>query len=166
MALCLLPLHGDNLVSDMLLFLLMTVIVALVGGVRPALVCAVAGSVLLNYFFTPPLHTLTIKDPNNALALFIFIAVGMLVSSVVDLAARRTREAARAAAESRTLADLASAALAEDDALGLMLERLRETFALRSVTLFERDDEGWRLVACAGRGVHRARGGRDGRARR
>ncbi len=150
MTLCLLPLHGDNLVSDMLLFLLMTVIVALIGGLRPALICAIAGSVLLNYFFTPPVHTLTIKDPNNALALFVFIAVGMLVSSVVDLAARRTREAARGAAESRTLADLASTALAEDDALGLTLERLRETFALRSVTLFERQEDGWRMVACAG----------------
>ena len=148
--LALLPLRGDNLVSDMLLFLLMTVIVALVGGVLPALICAIAGSMLLNYFFTPPLHTLTIKDPNNALALFVFIVVGMLVSSAVDLAARRTRQAARAAAESRTLADLASAVLAEGDTLGLMLDRLRETFALLSVTLFERQDEQWQMVACAG----------------
>ena len=150
--LALIPMRGDvNLVSDMLLFLLMTVIVALVGGLRPALVSAVTGSLLLNYYFTPPLHTLTIQDTNNALALFVFITVAMLVSSVVDLAARRTRQAARAAAESRTLADLASAAFAEGDALGLMLERLRETFALDSVTLFERENDRWRMLACAGR---------------
>ena len=59
----LIPFRGQlNLVSDMLLFLLLTVVVSLVGGLAPALIAAVAGSVLLNYFFTPPLHTLTIRE--------------------------------------------------------------------------------------------------------
>ena len=55
LTLALVPFRGElNLVSDMLLFLLLTVVVALVGGLAPALIAAVAGSVLLNYFFTPP----------------------------------------------------------------------------------------------------------------
>ncbi|MBV9829989.1 MAG: sensor histidine kinase KdpD [Marmoricola sp.] len=149
--LLLVPLDRDlNLVSDMLLFLLITVVVAIVGGLLPALVAAVLGSMLLNYFFTPPLHTLSIRDANNALALFVFIAVGMLVSSVVDAAARRTREAARSAAEARTLADLATSVFAEGDALGQMLERLREAFALESVTLLEKAGDGWRVLAATG----------------
>ncbi|MFL6160511.1 MAG: DUF4118 domain-containing protein, partial [Marmoricola sp.] len=138
--------HQLNLVSDMLLFLLLTVIVALVGGLSPALIAAVAGSLLLNYYFTPPLHTLTIRDTNNSLALFVFILVAMLVSSAVDLAARRTRQAARAAAESRTLANLAGSVLAGSSALTEMLERVRETFALGSVALLE----GGSVRACAG----------------
>ncbi len=154
-ALALAPVQGPvNLVSDMLVFLLMTVVVALVGGLRPALVSAVLGSVVINYFFTPPLHTLSVKDVNNAVALFVFVSVAMLVSSVVDLAARRSRQAARAAAESATLADLAGAALGEGDVLGGVLERLRSTFALTSVTLLERDggpaDAPWAVVAAAG----------------
>ena len=91
--------------------------VALVGGLAPALIAAVAGSVLLNYYFTPPLHTLTISETNNALALLVFVLVATLVSSTVDLAARRTRQAARAAAESRTLANLAGSVLGGEDAL-------------------------------------------------
>ena len=151
LGLALTPLRADvNLVSDMLLFLLTTVIVALVGGLRPALVAAVVGSMLINYFFTPPLHTLSVKDPNNALALFVFVSVAMLVSSVVDLAARRTRQAARAAAESATLADLASSSLGEGDVLGPMLERLRGTFGLVSVTLLARAGETWTVVTAAG----------------
>ena len=147
----LVPFRGDlNLVSDVLLFLLMTVVVALVGGMLPALVAAVIGSMLLNYYFTPPLHTLTIREANNALALVVFVAVAMLVSSVVDLAARRTRQAARAAAEARTLANLASGVLEGGDALGAMLERLRETFALTSVTLFEKSEGRWEVVSSAG----------------
>jgi two-component system sensor histidine kinase KdpD len=147
----LVPFRGElNLVSDMMLFLLLTVVVALVGGLAPALIAAVAGSMLINYFFTPPLHTLTISETNNALALFVFILVAMLVSSAVDLAARRTRQAARAAAESRTLATLAGSALAGRDALAEMLERVREAFALTSVTLLERVEETWQVRASAG----------------
>ncbi|MFL6061961.1 MAG: DUF4118 domain-containing protein [Marmoricola sp.] len=147
LALVLVPVRGNlNLVSDMLLFLLLTVAVALVGGLAPALIAAIAGSMLLNYYFTPPLHTLTIRDANNALALFVFILVAMLVSSTVDLAARRTREAARAAAESRTLANLAGSVLAGSSALAEMVERVRETFGLTSVALVESGE----VRTCAG----------------
>jgi two-component system sensor histidine kinase KdpD len=92
-----------NLVSDMLLFVLVAVIVALVGGLLPAVVAAVSGSVLLNYYFTPPFHTFTIEDPNNTLALLVFILVAVLVSSSVDLAARRRARLDEAAAEATAL---------------------------------------------------------------
>ena len=72
-------------------------------GVWPAVAAAVAGSLLLNYFFTPPLHEFTIAERNNALALVVFVAVALMVSAVVDLAARRTSQAARATAEAETL---------------------------------------------------------------
>ena len=151
LTMALVPLRDElNLVSDMLLFLLLTVVVSLVGGLAPALIAAVLGSVLLNYFFTPPLHTLTISETNNALALLVFVLVATLVSTTVDIAARRTRQAARAAAESRTLANLAGSVLGGEEALTEMLERVRETFALTAVTLLERDDDAWQVVASAG----------------
>src|SRR5512139_3948943 len=127
-----------NLISDVLLFLLVVVVVALVGGFLPAILAAIGGSILLNYFFTPPLHTFTINEANNALALLVFVAVALLVSSVVDLASRRTRQAARSAAESQTLATLAGSVLRGERALPALLERLRESFSLTSVTLLER----------------------------
>ena len=136
----------------MLLFLLVVVVVALVGGFLPAMLAAVGGSLLLNYYFTPPLHTFTISEPNNALALVVFIVVAALVSSVVDLAARRTRQAARATAESETLATLAGSVLRGETALPALLERVREAFGLTSVTLLERARRG------GGQGVAPARG--------
>ena len=139
----------------MLLFLLLTVVVAMVGGLAPALIAAVACSMLLNYYFTPPLHTLTIRETNNSLALLVFVLVAALVSSAVDLAARRTRQAARAAAESRTLANLAGSVLVGEDGLAAMLQRVRETFALTSVTLLERSEDGWVALASAGPQVER-----------
>ncbi len=126
-----------NLTSNVLVFLVGVVAVALVGGFLPALIAAVAGSVLLNYYFTPPVHKFTINDPNNALALLIFIAVGLSVSKVVDTAARRTMQAARAGAESELLATTAGSVLRGERALQAVLDRVREAFGMDSVTLLE-----------------------------
>lgn len=96
----LVPVRGQvDLASDLLLFLLANVVVALVGGWGPALLSAVVGFVLINYWFVIPLHTLSVKDPNNTLALVVFVLVAVLVSSAVEVAARRTAEAARVARE-------------------------------------------------------------------
>ncbi|MFT4262906.1 MAG: DUF4118 domain-containing protein, partial [Nocardioides sp.] len=124
-----------SLASDMLTFLLLVVGVALVGGFGPALVAALLGSGLINFFFTPPFHNFTIASPNNAFALGVFVLVAAMVSWVVDLAARRTREAARAVAESHALANIASTPVTDRASLDEMLDRFRETFGQRSVSL-------------------------------
>ncbi|WP_245679405.1 sensor histidine kinase [Actinomadura hibisca] len=136
--------------TDVLLFLALTVGVALVGGLWPAVAAAVAGFLLLNWFFTPPVHTLTVDEPQNALALAVFVAVAVAVSSVVDLAARRSRQAARSSAESDALRLLAASVLRGEQALPALLERVRETFAVRAVALLERRDGAWRCVDSTG----------------
>ncbi|WP_406319327.1 DUF4118 domain-containing protein [Streptosporangium sp. NBC_01639] len=149
-----------TLPSEILFFLLMVVGVALIGGMWPAVTAAVGGSLLLNYYFTPPLGTLTIHNPENLFALVVFVLVAVMVSAIVDVAARRTREAARAGADAEVLSTLAGHVLRGEAALPSLLARLRETFALTSVTLLERtgppgpddqcDPEVWRIVATAG----------------
>jgi two-component system sensor histidine kinase KdpD len=145
-----------NLVSDVLVFLLVVVVVALVGGILPAMLAAIGGSLLLNFYFVPPLHTFTIRETNNVLALVVFVLVAALVSSVVDLAARRTRQAARATAESETLGTLAGSILRGETALPALLERVRESFGLTCVTLLERTPQ----AGSSGRGAA-ARGPAD-----
>jgi two-component system sensor histidine kinase KdpD len=87
-----------NLMSDALLFLLVAVATAVVGGLLPSLVAAVSGALLLNYLFTPPFRTLIIEDPNNAVALAVFVLVSVIVSVAVDLVARHRRQLDEAAA--------------------------------------------------------------------
>ncbi len=77
------------LADDLLLYLAAVICVTLVGGFVPAIVAAVASSLLLNWYFTPPVHTWTIDSPQNLLALVLFVAVAVTVGSVVHLAARR-----------------------------------------------------------------------------
>ncbi|MFF4559243.1 ATP-binding protein [Streptomyces sp. NPDC001422] len=138
-----------GLANDMLLFLAVTVAAALLGGLLPALASAAFGSLLLNYFYTPPLHRLTVADPKNIVAIVIFVGVAVSVASVVDLAARRTHQAARLRAESEILSFLAGSVLRGETSLEALLERVRETFAMESVALLERvnDVEPW---TCAG----------------
>ncbi|MFD0890966.1 DUF4118 domain-containing protein, partial [Streptosporangium algeriense] len=132
---------GLKLPSAILMFLLMVVCVALAGGMWPAVTAAVAGFMLLNYYFTPPVDRFTIADPENLFALSVYVLVAVMVSAVVDLAARRTREAARASADAEVLSTLAGHVLRGEAALASLLARLRETFGLTSVTLLERTGE-------------------------
>ncbi|WP_234537041.1 sensor histidine kinase [Streptomyces shenzhenensis] len=141
---------GLGLANDMLLFLTFTVAAALLGGLFPALASAAFGSLLLNYFYTPPLHRLTVADPKNIVAIVIFFGVALSVASVVDLAARRTHQAARLRAESEILSFLAGNVLRGETSLEELLERVRETFGMESAALLERAGgvEPW---TCAGR---------------
>jgi two-component system, OmpR family, sensor histidine kinase KdpD len=151
---------GINLTSDVLGFLVAVIAVALVGGFVPAVVEAIAGSLLLNYYFTPPIHYWTIAQANNALALTVFVAVGLVVSWVVDMTARRSKQAARANAESELLVTTAGSILRGQGALDALLERAREAFGMRSASLLERQGQAvsggrgpgadWAVVACSG----------------
>ncbi|MFE7277271.1 ATP-binding protein [Streptomyces sp. NPDC057623] len=143
-----------GLANDMLLFLTLTVASALLGGLYPALASAAVGSLLLNWFFTPPLHRVSIADPKNLLALVIFVLVAVAVASVVDLAARRTHQAARLRAESEILSFLAGNVLRGETGLEELLERVRETFGMDSAALLERESDvaPWTRAGEAGTG--------------
>ena len=128
----------ESITSDVLAFQLFVVIVALVGGIWPALVAAVAAGLLLDFFFVDPLYTVTIAEPLHLLALVIFVLVAVLVSIVVDQAARRSRAAARSGAEAETLAVVAGSVLRGQDALDALVTQLREAFGMTSVLLLEK----------------------------
>ncbi|WP_156725543.1 sensor histidine kinase [Streptomyces apocyni] len=150
LTLLLIHLIGDlGLANYMLLFLALTVAAAMLGGLRPALASAVAGSMLLNYYFTEPQREFLVSAPRNIVSILVFVGVAVAVASVVDLAARRTQQAARLRAESEILSFLAGSVLRGETTLDALLERVRETFAMESVALLERvsDVEPW---VCAG----------------
>ncbi|HEY6787250.1 MAG TPA: DUF4118 domain-containing protein [Trebonia sp.] len=140
---------GANLTTDVLLFLVAVITVAVTGGFLPALAEAIIGSLLLNYYFTPPIHQFTISQGNNILALVVFVTVGLVVSWVVDRTARQTKQSARANAESELLATAAGSILRGQGAVEAILERMREAFGMKSVTLLECADAAPGAVAGA-----------------
>ncbi len=130
-----------NTTSDILLFLLAVVGTACLGGAVSALVASFVASLLLNYYFIPPIHRFTISDPNNVLALVVFAVVAIIVANIVDRATRLARRAARATAEAETLSAVAGSVLRGDRAVPALLARLRETFGMESVLLRQNGQE-------------------------
>ena len=99
------PFRSDlHLSSVLLLFLLQAVAAAAVGGAGPALVAAVFGFFLANWYFTPPLHTLSIAEQESFTALFVYLVVAGVVSWLVTAVAHRSADVARARAEAESLA--------------------------------------------------------------
>jgi two-component system sensor histidine kinase KdpD len=143
-----------SLGSDLLLYLLLVVLIAVTGGAWVAGVAAVAAFLLVNWYFTPPIHTWTISDGQNVLALIVFLVVAAVVSALVSAAARRAIEAARARSEAASLVRLAGALLAEDDPLPSIMQQLLTNFALRSVAVLRPvSPNEWKVEAHAGEAI-------------
>ncbi|MCS7480236.1 DUF4118 domain-containing protein [Umezawaea endophytica] len=131
-------------------YFLATVLVALVGGLGPAVFAAVFSALLLNFYFTPPLFTLTVDTQQNVVTLIAMVVVGVTVALVVDRAARRAAQAASARTEATLLASYARTVLTDPYPLVRLLEKVRENFGLASVVLLEKVDGDWTRVESAG----------------
>lgn len=131
---------SSSMTADVLSYQLLVVVVALVGGIWPALFAALMSGLTLDYLFVEPLYTITISEPLHLLALILYLVIAALVSLVVDQAARRTRAAQRAAAEAELLATVAGGVIRGEDALQALVTRTREAFGLAGVRLLDGDD--------------------------
>lgn len=127
--------NGATIATVVLAYQLLVVVVALVGGIWPALASAIGAGILLDFFFVAPLYEITIADPLHLVDLVIFVAVAILVSIVVDRSARRSRTATLAVAESSTLAAIAGGVLRRGDVLEALVTQLRASFGMRSAVL-------------------------------
>ena len=141
----------DSITSDVLAYQLLTVVVALVGGIWPALFAAVLSGLTLDFFFIEPLLTVHIHEPLHLLALALYVVIASLVSMIVDRAARHTRAAQRAAAESELIQTIAGSVLRGDDATQALVDRTREAFRLDGVRVVaDGPHDDTRVVAATG----------------
>jgi two-component system sensor histidine kinase KdpD len=139
-----------SLPSVLLIYLLVVVGVAAIGGFVPAIVAALGGFLLANYFFTDPLHTFTIAEDDNLVALVVFVIVGAVVGDLVTRVGRRSAQAAQARAEAETIAQLSGSLLSEHDPVPALMTGLRGAFGCASVSVLRRDGEGWRVESSSG----------------
>lgn len=100
----LVPLRDDVAVeSVLLLYLLVVVATAAIGGVWPASAAAFVAVALVNWFFTPPFHTLAIDEGKHLLALVVFLVVAVVVALYVTVADHNAAESASVRAEAEAL---------------------------------------------------------------
>lgn len=92
MLLILSPQHVNN-TTVALALLLVVLLTAMRYGSRPAIAAAVLGMLCFNFFFLPPVGTLTIADPQNWIALGAFLITAITVGQLSARARRRAEEA-------------------------------------------------------------------------
>jgi two-component system sensor histidine kinase KdpD len=123
--------------------LVLVVVVAALGGVWPAALAAALGFLLSNYYFAPPIHTLTIADARDVLALLVFLVAAGVVSTLVDLSARRSAADTRARADAHMLARVAGRLVSpKGNPLPELLADLLTAFRLESVAVLRSPDSG------------------------
>lgn len=139
-----------DLSTEAMILMVVVVATALVGGLRPAVVSAVLSGLLLNFLFTPPTYTWTIAEPENVLAIVLFVIVGIAVAVVVDNAARRTAQALAARAEADALTVLAHSLLTRADDLEGLLASACEVFGADGAAVLRRHEGRFEPLATCG----------------
>ncbi|OMC45307.1 sensor histidine kinase KdpD [Mycobacterium sp. IS-1264] len=139
------------------LFFVGVLLVGLLGGVAPAALSAVLSGLLLNYYLIAPRHSFTIAEPNSAITELVLLLIAVAVAVLVNFAANRAREARRASQEAELLTLFAGSVLRGAD-LESLLERVRETYSQRAVSMLREPSEEARasgkksyVVACVGK---------------
>ena len=76
-----------------LTFLLAILAVSTVWGIAVSVFMSIVAMLAFNYYFLPPIGTLTIADPQNWVALFAFLVVSVLASSLSTRARQKAEDA-------------------------------------------------------------------------
>jgi two-component system sensor histidine kinase KdpD len=137
------PLVGANSID--LIYLLPVIATATLFGLRSSLIASFASALAYNFFFLPPLYTLTISDPGNVVTLLVFVIVGTVASQLTGRLKREATIGARTATENAALAafgqrlagvsDEKGTAEAVCEEIGAMLDVQTVLFTSRSTPL-------------------------------
>jgi two-component system sensor histidine kinase KdpD len=118
-------------------YLLAVVLAAWAGGVAGGVAAAVLSAAALNFFFTPPAHTLRVEKPQDVVALVVFLLIALIVGSVVARALSDRANATQRERETRLLNYFATKLLS-----GEPIQRLLGDFAAAMLEPFD-------LVSCS-----------------
>ena len=147
------PLVGDEALLPVALgYLFVALVAAAIWGWAVGLLAAVMGNLLLNFFLVPPLHTFKVGEPENAVALAMFLAVAGLGAGMFSLLRRQARIATSARAESEILLYLSnevSRAVSPQDSMSRVCEAIARSLHASGCSLL-RGGSAWTVVASSG----------------
>jgi two-component system sensor histidine kinase KdpD len=122
-------------------YLLLVLIVASTWGFSEAAVASIAATVTFNFYFLPPVGTLTIADPQNWVALFSFLATALIASQLSDKAERRAQDAIARRQDVEHLYTFSRAILLIDDSDPFpkqLAQKLADIFPVSAAVLYDR----------------------------
>lgn len=113
----------------------------------PGVFAALLATLSFNFFFIPPLHTFTIDDPRNIVALIVFLASGLVIGRLSAVSRHRLRLVEAERRDFAALTQLSQAFLSDttrESLLGIACDRLRQALVCEEVAI---------LLAGAGDGL-------------
>ena len=131
-----------NAITAGFLYLVTILLIATAGGLVESTIASIAAMLCFNYYFLPPINTLTIADPRNWVALFAFLATSLTASQLSARAKRRTREAIDRQNEIERLYSLSRALLLTDSTRSIakqIVEQIAQVFEFPAVALYDRN---------------------------
>ena len=126
---------GVSLSTVFLVYLLVVLGVGALGGVVAGIIAADAASALENFYFVPPLHTLQIARPDDAVSVVAFLVFGIGASLAMNEFNRRSAAVNRARAEAELLSEAVATVTSSREDLRPLLDTLRAVFAVEGVAL-------------------------------
>lgn len=139
---------GANAID--LIYLLPVIASATLLGLRVSLVTSLVAALAYNFFFLPPLYTLTISDPQNVVTLLVFAAVAVVASQLAGRLRRVATLGARTATENAAIAAFGQRLAAASDEATTARAVCEEVAGLLDVaTVLLARREGQIAVVCA-----------------
>src|SRR5208337_3600993 len=120
-------------------FLLVVLLAASRWGLTLATTTAIVATLAFNYFFLPPVHTFTIADPQNWIALLAFLVSAIVASRLSERARREALNATRRRKEVERLYSLSQQLLATDNVMELLNSipsYVRDAFGLTAAAMY------------------------------
>ncbi len=134
-------------------FLLLVLALATRAGLKETILASLASTLAYNFFFLPPVGTLTIDDPQNWVALFVFLATAITVSHLSNTARRKTEEAASRERELQRMYDFSRALMLRESAQRLtdqVTHKISEIFQVQDVSFYDCASDSVRRITATG----------------
>jgi two-component system sensor histidine kinase KdpD len=131
-----------------LALLLIVLGAATIARLRVAIVISVVAMLALNFFFLPPVGGFTIADPQNWVALVVFLIVAVIASNLSAAAQDRARDAVERRNEVTRLFDLTRDVLLTTETAGaieVLARHVARRFELTRVAICLPGERGWRI---------------------
>jgi two-component system sensor histidine kinase KdpD len=133
-----------NSATVALTLLLAILAVSTVWGIAVSIVMSVAAVLAFNYFFLPPMGTLTIADPQNWVALFMFLVTAVIGSHLSSRARRQAEEADQRRREVERLYEFSQKLLSTGNVIELLNSvprQIVDSFEVGAAALFLADKQ-------------------------
>lgn len=134
--------HSFNLTTNTLILLIITLAIAIKSPIWLTTIGAVENFLFLNYFFTPPFHTLKISNKDDLIALLVYLATSITASLILNKLALRTAKLKRLSKEGLFLSSLAENIIRGGNSIDEILNNSKSTFGLKELAVARNDSSG------------------------